>query len=81
MADFMGHDFIDAPAEITIAADEVAVKFQKRAPQPIVHRRRVRGHGHRGPLAGGQTVAARLRPIQVSISANEGWQPIAFSRF
>jgi hypothetical protein len=35
MADFTGHAFIDAPAGITIAADEVAVKFQKRAHNPL----------------------------------------------
>ena len=52
-------DFIDASAGITITEGEVVVKFQKRPPQPVADRRRVRQDERVIPWLGGK----RLRLV------------------
>ena len=52
-------DFIDATAAITITEDEVVVRFQKRAHNPLLIAAGFDKTDVSDPLAGGQAIAAR----------------------
>ena len=54
-------DFVDATAKVTITESEIVVRYQKRAHNPLAHRRRFRYDRNSHPLAEAQAVAARIR--------------------
>ena len=56
-------DFIDASAGVTITEEEVVVKFQKRAHNPLLVAAGFDQTDDQGPLAGKQAIAARPRVI------------------